>query len=90
MDWGYQPFHRFFHTLFVWGGLLGVVINSIHDKVSRFVNLYGFIFLGLYLIFIPVNRYAYQLMFFLMTALALLACDGVKLAWNRFRTKQIA
>jgi 4-amino-4-deoxy-L-arabinose transferase-like glycosyltransferase len=90
MDWGYQPFHRFFHTLFVWGGLLGVVINSIHDKVSRFVNLYGFFFLGLYLIFIPVNRYAYQLMFFLMTALALLACDGVKLAWNTFRTKRIA
>ncbi len=55
-------------------GVAGVIINSIFSKVSRFVNIYAIIFLGLYLIFIPDNRYAYQHMFFLIMAAAYLAC----------------
>lgn len=88
--WSYVhlPFHEIFyvvfHYLFVFVGFLGMLINSVTHKVSRYVSFYTLVFIGLYLVFIPVNRYAYQLMFFLIFASAFFICTAV----DFFRQKQ--
>lgn len=74
--WLYPPssklsiFYSISHNFLIWVGLVGMIVNSIKSKLHLFVNFYAAAFLGLYLIFIPVDRYAYQLMFFLMAAAA--------------------
>lgn len=58
------------HIFFVTLGSIGIIVNSIFSKIHRYINLYALMFLGIYLVFIPVSRYAYQHMFFIMFAAA--------------------
>lgn len=75
-----------FHSLFIYLGTLGAVINSIKDKVSRYVNIYGLMFTAIYLAFIAINRYAYQLMFFLMLSAAVLICNLSVFVYKKVRS----
>ncbi|MCX7920986.1 MAG: glycosyltransferase family 39 protein [Clostridia bacterium] len=68
-------FYVVFHGLFMSLGIIGVFLNSYVDKINRMIGVYLFLFLSLYLFFIPANRYAYQLMFFLMVEAAFLICN---------------
>lgn len=69
-----QIFHTIIHSLIIWIGLLGVVVNSIKSKLYRYINIYALIFLAIYLAFDPQPRYIYQHMFFLMLAAAIFLC----------------
>lgn len=71
---GTQLIHKVVHGALVSLGAVGVIINSITGKINRYINLYLLLFLGLYLIFLPDPRYAYQHMFFLMLAGAYMLC----------------
>lgn len=68
------PFYPFIHGIYSCLGLLGLIIGSIFNKAIRFLSVYGVLYLVLYLVFIPINRYAYQHMFFLMIAAAYIIC----------------
>ncbi len=67
-----------FHSFLVWGGLAGAILSSLRDRTSRYFYLFGLAFLALYLMFIPENRYAYQLIFFLMVGAAWLLCRAAE------------
>jgi len=79
LDTNYQFYHRVIHGAFIWLGLIGVLRDSLLNKLNRFLYVYALIFLGLYLIFIPEVRYAYQLMFFVMFAAASLICSSASI-----------
>lgn len=64
-----------FHNIAVYLGAIGVVINSYANKIHRYVNIYALLMLFLYLPFIPVSRYVYQIMFFLFFAASELICN---------------
>lgn len=58
--------HLLMHRSIVLLGVIGIAYNSVKNRLFRYVNIYFIVFTGLYLIFIPENRYAYQVAFFLM------------------------
>lgn len=60
------------HKMFVFCGLMGAVTGLFIKKIFLYIDIYALLMLVLLLIFIPLDRYAYQLMFFLMTASAFL------------------
>jgi len=66
--------HLITHNIFLWAGLVGMAVTSFTSRLYKLFNLYGLMFLVLYLIFIPVERYMYQHMFFLMLSAASLIC----------------
>jgi 4-amino-4-deoxy-L-arabinose transferase-like glycosyltransferase len=68
------------HLAAVGAGLAGLVVGAVRNGAVRFVLVYLALFTGLYLIFIPTTRYAYQLMFFLLFGAAYLACEIVRRA----------
>lgn len=69
-----KEIHGLIHSFIVWVGFTGVIFSSIKFKLSRYLNLYGLIFLVIYLAFDPQPRYTYQHMFFLMFSAAILIC----------------
>lgn len=79
--WLYQQLHQapliykgnlIFQKVLNWSGFIGLVAGLFVHPVMRFITIYSALFLSLYLIFIPMNRYAYQLMFFVMLGTAFL------------------
>lgn len=60
------------HSLILYMGIPGMIWHSIRDIRGFYLYLYGLIFLGLHLMFVPDTRYAYQLMFFIMVGAAFL------------------
>jgi 4-amino-4-deoxy-L-arabinose transferase-like glycosyltransferase len=81
--WLYQelyktpPFYGFnlaFHPIVMWTGFVGMLVGLFTNRVMRFLTVYAALFLSLYLIFIPTTRYAYQVIFFVMTGAAFLVC----------------
>ncbi|MCX8131248.1 MAG: glycosyltransferase family 39 protein [Clostridia bacterium] len=81
---GTQIIHNIIHNTIVFVGAAGLIANSVINRVNRFINIYGLLFLGLYLIFIPLSRYAYQHMFFLMLSAAYLVCQVSDVVKHRF------
>lgn len=61
-------------SLLIYAGSAGAIINSAIKRLNLYIGIYGLVFLGLLLIFIPVNRYAYHHMFFLMLSTSALLC----------------
>ena len=74
--WLYK-FYPIVQDIYNYVGLAGLLIGSIFSKAMRLVTVYGVVFLAIYLVFVPINRYAYQHMFFLMLAAAYLICTLV-------------
>lgn len=73
ISWLYT-FYPIIHGIYYYVGLWGMFIGSIFNKAVRLLTVYGIVFLAIYLVFVPINRYAYQHMFFLMLAAAYLLC----------------
>lgn len=74
ISWLYT-FYPIIHGIYYYVGLTGMLIGSIFNKAVRLLTVYGVVFLAIYLVFVPINRYAYQHMFFLMFAAAYLLCS---------------
>lgn len=65
-----QTIHFITHFFIIVAGLLGMVWHAIKELKGLFFYLYGFMILGLQLLFVPDPRFAYFLMFFLMVGAA--------------------
>ncbi len=78
-----KVFDLVFHYILIFGGLIAMIINSIRERIHRFISIYFLIFLGIHLIFIPVTRYNYQFMFFFMLEFAVLVTDLISFFRSR-------
>lgn len=79
---------RYTHKMFKYLGVLGSCVGMLIKRIFININIYALLMLGLLLIFIPVNRYAYHLMFFLMTASAFIIiyfADFLRKMYTRIR-----
>jgi hypothetical protein len=65
-DMKIQIYNLLLHRLILILSVLGGIWGTIKSRLERFVSVYTICFAGLYLIFVPTDRYAYQLMFLLM------------------------
>ncbi|HEY5584063.1 MAG TPA: glycosyltransferase family 39 protein [Ruminiclostridium sp.] len=74
---------------FVGVGSIGVIVNSIFSKIHRYINLYALLFLCIYLVFIPVTRYAYQHMFFLMLAAAYVIISSITFFIKTLKNRKV-
>jgi len=63
---------EYIHRMIIYAGIPGIIWHSIKDRKGFCLYLYGLVFLAIHLMFVPDPRYAYQLMFFLMTGAAFL------------------
>jgi 4-amino-4-deoxy-L-arabinose transferase-like glycosyltransferase len=79
-----KVFDVLFHYILIFGGLSAVIINSIKERIHRFITIYFLIFLAIHLLFIPITRYNYQFMFFFMLELAVLIADLASFFRSRF------
>lgn len=85
-----MTFMRWGHQAVSWAGLAGLLLGALRERVMRFTLVYLALFLGLYLLFIPTTRYAYQLMFFLLVGASYLASDGAQLVLQRVGARSFA
>lgn len=76
--------------LFIIAGITGAITGSIKSRINLFVSIYSIALLGLLLIFIPENRYAYQIMFFLMFSTSYVICHVAGILRNTYRTKRLS
>lgn len=73
ISWLY-PLYPIIHRIYCYAGLAGMLFGSIYNRLMRLTTIYGVVFLAIYLVFVPINRYAYQHMFFLILAAAYIIC----------------
>ncbi|RCX12361.1 dolichyl-phosphate-mannose-protein mannosyltransferase [Anaerobacterium chartisolvens] len=64
----------FIHYFILALGVIGGAAAFVRSVTGRVVVIYAVLFLGLYLMFVPENRYAYQLIFFLIMGASYLLC----------------
>jgi 4-amino-4-deoxy-L-arabinose transferase-like glycosyltransferase len=89
--------HYFLHYFLIRMGILGTAIGVIKKDAILYIGIYGACFLGLLMIFIPENRYAYHILFFLMLSASYAVCyiaNALKIVWKKWllrirRPKQI-
>lgn len=74
--------------MFCWFGAAGLVYGASVSRRLRAVTVFGALFLGLYLLFVPTTRYAYLFMAFLMLGTAFLLCEGLRMLRSAFRPRR--
>lgn len=75
------------HFATVIAGAIGLIVHSLKGMRSFWFYLYGFAILGLQLLFVPDPRYAYLIIFFLITGAAHLISSIVVIIKNRIPIK---
>ncbi|GAB6934581.1 glycosyltransferase family 39 protein [Calditerricola yamamurae] len=83
-----SPWNHRLHAVFCWFGAAGLVYGASVSRRLRAVTVFGALFLGLYLLFVPTTRYAYLFMAFLMLGTAFLLCEGLRMLRSAFRPRR--
>ncbi len=76
-----DPIYLIAHYCILLCGFAGGIIAFIKSRTGRLLCIYGGLYLGMCLVFIPENRYVYQIMFLMMLGAAyalLVICSKVR------------